>query len=89
MGSKYLRYRASKIANAKGITKEEAMVIAKGEVRSDKRAAKQAKIEKIKEASKRLTKKLKRNNSKTTYMVGDRVVVSVVSAGAPGLGKRK
>lgn len=88
MDKKYLRYRAANISREKGISLEDALVIAKQEIATDKNSEKQAKIEEWKTASKKLTQKLKRNNKKTTYIVGGNVVTSVISGGLPTLGKR-
>lgn len=88
MDEKYLRYRAARISKDKGITLEDALVIANQETTVDKNAEKQAKIEKHKAASKKLTQKLKSKNKKTTYVVGGNVVDIVVSGGLPSLGKR-
>lgn len=88
MDEKYLRYRTAKISREKGISLEDALVFAKQEIASDKHAEKQAKIKEWKTASKKLTQKLKRNNKKTTYVVGGDVITSVISGGLPTLGKR-
>jgi hypothetical protein len=89
MDEKYLRYRAARISKNQGISLEDALAIAEQEVATDRAAEKQAKSEKHKAASKKLTQKLKRNNKKTTYVVGGSVVDRVVSGGLPTLGRRR
>lgn len=89
MDEKYLRYRAAKISKREDISIEDALAIAERELANDSDAERQARIEKHKAASKKLTQKLKRNNKRTTYVVGDNIVDSVVSGGLPTLGKHR
>lgn len=88
---KEVRYRASKLVEQRGISYDEALVVATQELAEQVTTLKQARRNVFAEKGKRVQqefKKLKNKKKSTVYTVNGSVVGNVVSGGAPGLGKK-
>ena len=88
---KEIRYRAMKIVETKGISREEALVIATEEIESRETALKEAKrnihASKGRKIQKQKNEKNKRKQG-TVYTVKGAVVDHIIQGGAPGMGKK-
>jgi RecJ-like exonuclease len=89
--NKEVRYLAMKLVVSKGITKEEAQIIAAKEIEAREASLKKSKRDTYAQKERKKQKQKNEINKKkrgTVYTVNGKVVNSVVQGGSPGQGKK-
>ena len=88
---KEVKYLVMKLIESKGITKEEAKIIAGKEIEAREVSLKKSKRDVFAQEGRKKQKQINESNKKnrgTVYTVNGKIVNSVVQGGSPGQGKK-